>query len=358
MIRLLSFFILFFLFVFAEENEVPDFTACYLKNRNALHQLDGKRAVAVGMHELLVVGETGLGTPRTLDGKPAPIQPLKYDPFLRLSLYGTQAELEPVSFRKSSGNKLGRELGFVTEGELWIGTLEAKQRGLNHFARFSDKTVPSGVVGIKCASSVGIGVGGEAFIETDYILHFLSSPETRYGDVGARFTDRNGRPVVLLADPYFPGTRFRPGDVLLEVDGQPVRSGEEIEKRVLFAKRGERIAFKVERSGVPVAFTVTVGDRLGGGYLSDTFFERFGVYLDDALHIVRVPEEAPGRRRGFRPGDRILAIDKIPVSDVKTLRGILAAKESPETSLLMERDDFQFFLTIPDKKADFATGEF
>lgn len=55
---------------------------------------------------------------------------------------------------------------------------------------------------------LGLGVGGNGFIETKFIKRFLNQKEPYYGDIGVRLKENNKRLVVAQFDPFFPKNPF------------------------------------------------------------------------------------------------------------------------------------------------------
>ena len=81
--------------------------------------------------------------------------------------------------------------------------------------------------------------------------------------------------------------------------------------------------------------------------VSDTFLERFGIYFDPSLKIVRIVPGSQAQKRGLKKGDRLLMIDGKKCGSRGDVREILSGYatggELPER-FLWERNDFQFFL--------------
>ena len=67
------------------------------------------------------------------------------------------------------------------------------------------------------------------------------------------------------------------------------------------------------RAGQPRTLEVKVGNRYGGGLISDTFLERFGVWLDENLVIRAMQNPLPFNLSLLSEGDQLLWIDKVPI---------------------------------------------
>jgi hypothetical protein len=173
----------------------------------------------------------------------------------------------------------------------------------------------------------------------------LMQGDLYHGDVGLRFDRARGRTVVTAADP-FACSGMRPGDEVVAVDGKKA------DLRTLLAridrcKPGGSLTLAFLRGGEKAARHLACFARKGGGAVSDTFLERFGMTFDAALRVERVQKGSVAWKRGLRPGDRLLRIDDTNVRSQKQVRRLLsdagAAGRLPER-FLWEREGFQFFL--------------
>ncbi|EGX56102.1 protease, partial [Streptomyces zinciresistens K42] len=87
--------------------------------------------------------------------------------------------------------------------------------------------------------------------------------DTDYTGEGARVgTGSGGGPAVI---PGGPGDKagIRAGDVITEVDGRPVRSGEELIVRTRAHRPGDRLALTLERGGERIGLSLTLGSSSG-----------------------------------------------------------------------------------------------
>ncbi|WP_392672397.1 trypsin-like peptidase domain-containing protein [Streptomyces sp. LN785] len=78
--------------------------------------------------------------------------------------------------------------------------------------------------------------------------------------VGAKGAE--GKPSVT---PGGPGAKagIRPGDIITEVDGQPVHSGEELIVKIRAHRPGDRLALGLTRGGKDLSMTLTLGSATG-----------------------------------------------------------------------------------------------
>ena len=138
--------------------------------------------------------------------------------------------------------------------------------------------------------------------------------EGEYGGVGLELANRGDDVVVVAPLDDSPASRagFHPGDRLLEIDGEPLRSSHESDAvRALMGPPGTKVVVKAQRASWPVprSFTlvrdvirvVSVEEKLFDrrlGYVKvKNFQERTDVYLRRALESLRA--QAGGQLAGL-----------------------------------------------------------
>ena len=153
---------------------------------------------------------------------------------------------------------------------------------------------------------------------------------------------------------------LKPGDVILEVNGQPVERSGSLSSRVGLSSPGDKVKLKVWRDrsareieaklgGLPNEDTdVAVNNGADGGKLGLalrplTKEERRANNLEQGL----VVESAggPAARAGINPGDVVLAINGKPVTSVEQVRSVIEGKPK-SVALLIERDGERIFVPV------------
>ncbi len=177
--------------------------------------------------------------------------------------------------------------------------------------------------------------------------------------------------VVRTIEPDTPAYRsdLKPADVIVEVDGQPVNSDRELQKRILSKKVGDTVQLTVIRKGKSIKVPVVTGElpsevagaggrrnvlpqpdsgssggnnEPGAGKESATarpsqpnlfglqvqkmtkeLAESMGVETDTGVIITSVAEDSPAARAGIRVRDVITEIGDKPVTDVESLKEAL-----------------------------------
>jgi serine protease Do len=151
---------------------------------------------------------------------------------------------------------------------------------------------------------------------------------------------------------------LKAGDVILAIDGEPVRVAGEVSSRVGLARPGDKLKLEIWRDKGRHTETVSLGraDRdqqeasaaPEGGSLGLALRplerqELRGSGLDHGLLIERVT--GPAQLAGVQPGDVLLALNGRPVQSIEQVRA--AMKESPkQVALLVARDGQQIFVPV------------
>ncbi len=143
---------------------------------------------------------------------------------------------------------------------------------------------------------------------------------------------------------------IQPEDVIIEIDGKPIHSGDELIETVAATRVGATIPIIVIRDGKKMTFQVTVADRselfpeLGSDARLESEQEEgtevmFGINVQDLTPAMRkdLDFEEPGGVMvksvepasfaddiGIQPNDVIVAINRRPVSSIRDVRDIQA----------------------------------
>ena len=154
-----------------------------------------------------------------------------------------------------------------------------------------------------------------------------------------------------------------PGDVIRQVDGQPIVASGDLPAWVGQAKPGQQARLSVWRQGKPLELTATLGDasdkagskqarsddeavrkgQLGLSLRPLDPQERREVGVADGLVIEQA--RGPAAAAGVQPGDVLLAINGAPAKSIEQVRAAMA-KAGKSVALLIERDGNKIFVPV------------
>lgn len=161
-----------------------------------------------------------------------------------------------------------------------------------------------------------------------------------------------------------PGARagIQPGDVILELNGQPVHDSRELPPRVADIKPGSTATLKIWREGKAIEIRVEVAEledkppvqnaksddgapqgRLGLAVRALTPDEQRSAGVQGGLRVEKAG--GPAARAGIRRGDIVLAVNGQPVNSAEELLA-LAQQAGKRLALLIQRDGSTLFIPI------------
>lgn len=145
------------------------------------------------------------------------------------------------------------------------------------------------------------------------------------------------------------------GDVILELDGEPMKSADQLRDRVADYAPGSTVKLRVLREGKEKNFRVELGDRkdvqvaaqttparaeelgLQVQELTGELAQRLGYEGADGVLVTGVQRGSPAGRAGLRQGDLIQEVNREPVKNVRGFSEAIAASEDKGTVLLLVR---------------------
>lgn len=264
---------------------------------------------------------------------------LKYDPFL--SLYIVE-DRSPFAYPFDVNMRIQLGTAMVTAKGSCEGKFVANQIGLNSFARYSEPLIAPALLLSSCCWLEGI-VTSRGIIQKEYLQRFIESKTTEYSDIGIRVRDKKGKLIVTACDPFFSENPFEKGDRILYYDSKRVTSASSLMQKILFAPLHSKHRVLIRRGSKKLSLFVKTQKRYGGGYISDTFLESKGLYFNKNLALTKILKEF--QKYGLHLGDRLIQVNGVLVSNQNELRAYIS-KYKDYSSLLFERDGFEFFVNI------------
>lgn len=264
---------------------------------------------------------------------------IKHDPYLSLYLIEDTKKFK-YPFRVNMNISLGT---IGVDGKSVIeGKIVKEQVGLNSFAKFSEPLSTPSLLLNSCCALEGI-VTPQGIIEKEYIDRFLKVKKVSYSDIGIRVQDAKKMVVVTGSNPFMKDNPFKVDDTVLELNSKKVKNSAEFMRDILFSKIGSVHKIKIKRDSKILTFNVMTQNRVGGGFLSDTFLEFFGISFDKNLCIIKIEKKA--EQYGLKLGDKLLQVN---MSDIQNAQDIsrLLDNCTKSVNLLFQREQFQFFVKV------------
>ncbi len=295
---------------------------------------------------------------------------------------GDSDELRVGDFVIAIGNPFG--LGHtVTSGIVSaLGRSGISQSGLEDFIQ-TDASINPGnsggalvnmrgeLVGINSAiisrtgGNIGIGFAVPTSIAGSIMNQILEYGEVRRGLLGVTITtidkttakalnaEVNYGALVSNVQPDSAAEQagLRVDDIIVEVNGERINNSRDLANAIGLKGPGEEVEIVYLRNGDRRSATATLGERTElaasgtdihpglTGALFSTSTEGEG-----AVEVTDVEPRSPAAQRGLRPGDLIIAVNRVRVKNVEELQEIAA--RSDILFLLVRRDDRQLMLQV------------
>ncbi len=335
MVRLVISLFLIFQVLAATEFTYPDFRQCYKKNKQSFVYFGDTRAVAVSKYLAVAYSQTKPKVPF-----------IKFDPFLNLYLFKSKKSLNPVKLKETKALKLGEWIAGMDDTSLYAGNFAKSGDVLDSFYLQNAKLDENSIIVCLCCEVYGIGIGAGSFIGSEYIKRFISAKEIYYGDIGVRFEKHANNFVVKSKDPFYVNQLLNVGDKILKINGKRVTTLKQLNQTILFSKPKSIIKLDILRDKNILKRSLVVRSRMGGGYLSDSFLEKKGIFLDKDMKIKNITPNSFAQKSGLHVGDRLIQIDHKKIQSEDNIKEYLSNIKSKEAHLLFDRNDFQFFVKI------------
>lgn len=264
---------------------------------------------------------------------------LKANPFLSLYLVEDKNNFKhPFKLNINSSLKTA----LVNEVISKEGSIKKNQLGLNQFATYSKELFTPSVLTNSCCSLEGF-VTSKGIIQREYIEKFLKSKNNNYSDLGIRVENENSYVVVKNIDPFMKNNLFKKDDCIISMDGKKAKNSSSFMMDLLFLKVGTTHKFKIIRDKKTIELSAVTEKRYGGGFISDTFLEQKGIYFDEDLKIIKLPNK--DKNYGLKLGDKLIQVNNVDIDNQEQARENMANFKD-YSFLLFHRNGFQFFIHI------------
>ena len=333
-----------------------DFNACFEKNLPAMVNVAGNGGIAITPNLIAVPkGET-------------PVKNyVKFDPYLGLYLVASDAKLEPIKMADDNATKKSDWVSVTHDLNATVyGHVKAQAQALGELDVLTFDINGTGAVLSPCCKLRGIAVGGDKFVPSRYLRHFSAYKDVYYGDVGAVFEEKDSKLYVKSVDPLGRGAALMAGDEILSVNGEKFESLRELNERILFAKKGERLKFEIKRGDEVLRFGVAVSDdatkkeqkaptkadkktassdakpqSILQSSDAASVQKLYGITFDEKLTVKSVDANSGAAKFGIRVGDKLIQVGQKAVSSRKEALSLFA--KGGGQNLLFRRNGFDFF---------------
>lgn len=333
-----------FLFCLGVSLYAYDFEACEKKSSSFLEKVGNTYGVAIkALNKERAV--LFVYSPRV---KPKGYKILKHDPFVGMYLLESKRKLEPIALRTISKDIIEDEMASVTPYNSVSGKIATRMQSPIDFATLNVPTFNNSVISTVCEHIYGIGIGGNAFIEKDYLERFVNSDAVYYGDIGVRVElNPYGEVGVKVIDPFFKNNPFKYNDVILAINGEKISNLASFHRIVFDLERNSVALVEIKRNGEILEVPVSVDKRRGGMLLKEDFLGRVGIAIDDDFTITHIDSDAKDGFERLRVGDKVLRINqKTTPKGYNAIIHLLGEYPDETQRWLISRDDFQFFIDV------------
>jgi serine protease Do len=166
---------------------------------------------------------------------------------------------------------------------------------------------------------------------------------------------------------------LQPADIIVAVDGTPVKSPRELQQQILHKKIGQKIILDVVRGEKTMQVTLQTGEMpdqlqtvshehhikpkaesafgLTVQTLTKDLAERLKIEATDGIVIMDVADGSPAQQKGLQRGDIITAVNRAPAHSVEDFTAAVA-KADPDKGVLLyvQRGNASTFVVLKDSK--------
>jgi len=266
--------------------------------------------------------------------KPSDSKILKHDENLHLYLV---EDKHPFKYPFELKDHTHQRSASITNKSITMGHITNHQVGISKFANFSSPIMTPSIIMDECCrvSAIATSTG---LIESNYLEAFIHSKNQNVADLGFRVESKNNSIHVNAIDCSLEDMPVMMGDKVLSLNGKNISSPSLLMKAIFSLNVEDNATLGVLRNSEKLNLHVKVLKRYGGGFNSDTFLERFGMYFDKELCLV---EDAPTYK--LKTNDCLLEVNFVKVHNFNETREMMGIC-SDKVSLLFERSHFQFFV--------------
>lgn len=320
----------------------PDFTQCYEKNRQSVVYFGTTRAIAISENKAIAYSKEKPSVPF-----------IKHDYLAHLYLFESPKPLIPIKLKPTDELKPGEWLASMSENSLIVVNFSKIGKGANDYFEHSGRGEQNSIVAGLCYEMYGLGIGDKFFISSESLEKFIASKNASYIELGARFEENNETIVVEFVDPNNKETKLKAGDKILSLNGKKVKNLSEFQEAVLASKSSQKLSASIQRDNVWIEqnlLAVSKPKVLPKPKVvepkKESYLQTKGFKFDNDMKVLDVPSGSFVDKSGLKTGDRLIQIDDMKIEKIADVDNFFAKNKNREISLLFDRNDFQFFVTL------------
>ena len=280
--------------------------------------------------------------------------------------FGDSDALQVGDFVLAIGNPFGLGQTATSGIVSALGRSGLSMEGYEHFIQ-TDASINPGnsggalvnlrgeLVGINTAiigpagGNVGIGFAVPGVMARAVMSQLVKFGEVRRGRLGISMADVVGGEGATVADVQAksPASEagLRKGDVVVGLNGRPVRGAAELRARLGVVPVGDTVELQIQRGGEKRTIKAQVGPIQSGATGGAAMQELAGAAFQDvekgglpgpnrAVLVTAVKPESPAFRQGLRAGDLIVGVNGRRVSSIQELAKTLKARGGVQLNIL------------------------
>lgn len=324
----------------------PDFSQCFEKNKQSVVYFGKTRAIAISEKQAIAFSKEKPSVPFA-----------RYDAFSHLYLFDSPKPLIPVKLKPTAELKLGEWLVSMTDNSLVAVNASKIGKSGNELFEFGGVGEINSLVGGLCCEMYGLGIGDKFFISSEELERFIAGKSAFFPELGARIIDGNESVIVDFMDPNFKDAKLKAGDSITSLNGKKVSTIAEFADALKAGKDSAKVTAHIQRNNVWIDETIVTPKPASKKVdpkkvplpesKKEAILHSKGFTFDNNLKIGYVKHGSFAEQSGLKVGDRLMQVDGVPVSQIQNADAYLSKIHNRDVSLLFDRDDFQFFVTLP-----------
>ncbi|WP_263833964.1 PDZ domain-containing protein [Sulfurospirillum oryzae] len=322
----------------------PDFSQCYEKNRQSVVYFGKTRAVAISEKQAIAYSKEKPSVPY-----------VRYDYFSNLYLFDSPKPLIPMKLKATSELKMGEWLASMTDNSLVAVNASKMGNGANDFFEFGGVGEVNSIVGGLCCEMYGLGIGDKFFIGSEALGRFIEGKSASFQELGVRVVDGNESVVVDFVDPNFKDAKLKAGDKITLLNGKKVSNVTEFADALKTFQDLTKVSAQIQRDNAWIEENILAPKPVKKvepkkahvpEVKKESYLQMKGFKFDNDLRIKEIARNSFAEQSGLKVGDRLMQVDELPVQRVQEADAYMAKARNKEMSLLFDREDFQFFVTL------------